>query len=84
MSFESIIGITAALLCTISFLPQVIKVIKTKKTRDLSLLTLSAFSLGVFLWFIYGFLIGKIPVILANGVTLLLVLLILISKIRYG
>jgi len=84
MNIEFIIGLTAGILCTVSFLPQVIKAIRTKQTKDLSLITFSIFSLGVSLWFIYGFLIRKTPIILANGVTLILVILILIFKIRYG
>lgn len=84
MNFEFIIGLIAGLLCTISFLPQVIKIIKTRHTKDLSLITFSIFSLGVFLWLIYGILIEKLPVILANGITLILVIIILVLKIRYG
>lgn len=84
MSLEVLIGSIAGLLCTISFLPQVIKVIRTKNTEDLSLATFSIFSMGVFLWLIYGILIGKIPIILANGITLILVIIILTLKIRYG
>lgn len=84
MSLEVLIGSSAGLLCTISFLPQVIKVIRTKNTEDLSFATFSIFSMGVFLWLIYGILIGKIPIILANGITLILVIIILTLKIRYG
>ncbi|MDI6889749.1 MAG: SemiSWEET transporter [Thermodesulfovibrionales bacterium] len=84
MSVEFLIGLIAGLLCTISFLPQVIKVIRTKNTEALSLATFSIFSMGVFLWLIYGILIGKIPIILANGITLILVIIILTLKIRYG
>jgi len=81
---ELIIGLIAGLLCTISFLPQVIKAIKTKRTKDLSLITFSLFSVGVFLWLVYGIMIEKLPVILANGLTLLLIISLLVSKIKYG
>ncbi|HAW50311.1 TPA: hypothetical protein DCX16_05125 [bacterium] len=81
---EFTIGIAAAFLCTVSFIPQVIKVLKTKHTKDLSLLAFSVLCLGVFLWFIYGFLIGKTPVILANGIVFILVIIIIIAKIKYG
>lgn len=74
----------AAVLTTISFLPQVIKVQKTKHTGDLSLVMYAVFSFGIFLWIIYGFLMHAVPVILANSVTLLLALYILFLKIRYG
>jgi MtN3 and saliva related transmembrane protein len=78
-----IIGIVAGILCTFSFLPQVLRIYKTKQTKDLSLLTFSIFSLGVFLWFIYGLLMQEFPIIFANAVTLLLALLIVAMKIRY-
>jgi len=79
-----IIGILAGILCTISFLPQVIRIFKTKHTKDLSLITFAGFALGVVLWLIYGILIKEIPIILANAATLILVLLIVLMKIKYG
>lgn len=79
-----IIGLAAGGLTTIAFLPQVIKVFKTKKAKDLSLITFSVFSLGIFLWLIYGLLIQDPPVIIANAVTLILALLIVIMRIKYG
>jgi MtN3 and saliva related transmembrane protein len=81
---DFIIGLLAGILCTISFLPQVIKIFKTKQAGDLSLATFLILSLGVFLWLIYGFLIKQIPIILANGSILVLALLILAMKIKYG
>jgi len=65
-------------------LPQVVKIFRTKQTKDLSLITFSMLSMGVFLWLIYGILIKEFPVIAANSVTLILALLIVIMKIKYG
>ncbi|MBW2301993.1 MAG: SemiSWEET transporter [Deltaproteobacteria bacterium] len=79
-----IIGLAAGILCTLSFLPQVVKIFRTKQTKDLSLITFSMLSMGVFLWLIYGILIKEFPVIAANSVTLILALLIVIMKIKYG
>lgn len=79
-----IIGILAGILCTISFIPQIVKIIKTKQAKDLSLATFSLFACGVFFWFIYGIMIKQVPVILANGVTLGLIAIILTAKIKYG
>ena len=79
----NLIGIFAGVLTTISFLPQVVRVIRTKSTRDISFGMYLIFSTGVFLWFVYGVLIGSLPVILANGITFLLATVILILKIRY-
>jgi MtN3 and saliva related transmembrane protein len=79
-----VIGIAAAILTTVSFVPQLIRILRTKHTKDLSLLTFSLFFLGVFLWLIYGMLIKELPVILANAATLIVALLILINKVKYG
>ena len=77
-------GYFAAVLTTVAFLPQLIKTIKTKKADDVSLLTLIMFIFGVGSWIIYGFKISSFPIVMANVITLLLNLLILISKIYYG
>lgn len=77
------IGFFAAICTTIAFLPQAIKVYQTKSTKDISLLMFLIFTIGVLSWLIYGFIINDYPVILANSVTLILSLFILIYKIRY-
>ncbi|MBN3039936.1 MAG: SemiSWEET transporter [Candidatus Omnitrophica bacterium] len=78
-----LIGTLAGVLCTLSFLPQVLKVFKTKKVEDLSLVTFVLFALGVFLWLVYGLIIKELPIILANIATLILVLLIVLMKLKY-
>ena len=78
-----ILGIMAGTLTTISFVPQVIKVYKTKNAKDLSMTTFCIFSCGVFLWLVYGIARLDLAIILANGVTLILVFLIIAMKIRY-
>ena len=78
------IGFLAAILTTISFVPQVYQVHKTKKTQDLSLGMLFLFTSGVFLWLIYGTLLRAWPIIIANLVTFLLTLYILTMKIKLG
>jgi len=83
MDYVEIIGLIAAFLTTGSFLPQAIKVIKTKNTSDLSLSMYSMFAGGVCLWLAYGFLIDSLPIIIANVVTLMLSGTILFMKIRY-
>ena len=79
-----IFGYIAAILTTAAFLPQLIKTLKTKKAEDVSLVTLIMFILGVLCWIIYGYKISSIPILLANLITLLLNLLILISKIYFS
>ena len=78
-----ILGIMAGTLTTVAFIPQVIRIYRTKVAKDLSIVTFSIFSCGVFLWLIYGIETGEWPIILANGVTLLLIFAIIAMKIRY-
>ncbi|NPV50346.1 MAG: SemiSWEET transporter [Candidatus Methanofastidiosum sp.] len=83
MDYTSIIGLTAAFLTTVSSLPQVIKTIKLKETRDISFWMWTFLSLGIFLWLIYGIFRNDLPIILANGISLFLVLIVLGLKIKY-
>lgn len=77
------IGSIAGVLTTLAFIPQVIKVIKTKDTKSLSLGMYSMQVLGVLLWLIHGFVIGDMALIIANAVTFCLSLIILVYKIIY-
>ena len=79
-----IFGYIAAILTTAAFLPQLIKTLKTKKAEDVSLVTLIMFIVVVLCWIIYGYKISSIPILLANLITLLLNLMILISKIYFS
>lgn len=78
-----IIGYFAAILTTLSFLPQAIKTIKTKDTSGISLIMYSMFTIGVLGWLIYGFIKNDIPIFIANLVTLSLAGVILSLKIKY-
>jgi MtN3 and saliva related transmembrane protein len=77
-------GYIAAILTTAAFLPQLIKTLKTKKAEDVSLVTLIMFICGVGSWIIYGYKISSLPILIANIITLILNLFILISKIHYS
>lgn len=77
------IGLLAGTLTTIAFVPQAVKIWKTKHARDLSLGMFAIFSSGVLLWLWYGIEIGATPIIVANAVTLGLSLTILFFKMRY-
>ena len=80
----NIFGYFAALLTTAAFLPQLIKTLKTKKADDVSLTTLIMFITGVLSWIIYGYAISSKPILIANLITLILNLMILISKIYFS
>ena len=79
-----IVGILAGVLCTVSFLPQAIKIFKTKRAGDLSLITFVALCFGILLCLIYGIMIKELPIILANAAMLVLALLIVVMKIKYS
>ena len=79
----NIVGFAAGALTTIAFVPQVIKIWRSKSASDISLGTFAIFSFGVTMWLLYGIQLGAVPIILANAVTLLLSLTILFFKIKY-
>lgn len=82
MDFTFIIGNIAAVLTSVSFLPQAIKIIKTKDTKSISLPMYIMFVIGIALWLVYGFMRDDMPLILANIVTLTLSGLILGFKVK--
>lgn len=84
MDYIVIIGLIAGTCTTISLLPQVIKTLRMKETRDISLSMYVILAIGLFLWIIYGSLFGSLPIILANTFSLILAVIVLILKIKYG
>ncbi len=78
-----ILGYIAGAMTTISFIPQVVRTWKTKSTKDISLAMFILFCLGVATWMIYGIILNSWPIIIANGVVLVLGLNILVMKIVY-
>ncbi|PKM45872.1 MAG: hypothetical protein CVV05_06355 [Gammaproteobacteria bacterium HGW-Gammaproteobacteria-1] len=83
MDAANLLGLLAGTLTTAAFLPQVIKTWRSRSAGDISLVMFALFSLGVLLWIVYGFSVGAVPVIVANVITLLLSITILVFKIRY-
>jgi MtN3 and saliva related transmembrane protein len=83
MNLTDLIGTLAAILTTISFLPQALHTFRTKDVRGISLGMYSAFTLGVAMWLVYGLLLGAWPVVIANVITLALASAILVMKLRY-
>lgn len=84
MEWIPLIGYLAASLTTLSFLPQVIKVISTRNTQGISGLMYVMFVCGLVMWLIYGVMIEDTAVSMANLLTLLFALPILIIKLRRG
>jgi len=83
MDYIIIVGMIAAFLSTVSSLPQVIKTIKLKETKDISFWMWAFIAVGIFLWLVYGLLKKDLPIILANGISLFLVSIVLGLKIKY-
>lgn len=78
------IGSVAAVITTLAWLPQIVKVLRERQARDISLATNTALAVGVFLWIVYGLAIGSVPVIVSNAVTFLFIALIVGLKLRFG
>jgi len=84
MSIEILVSAAAATLTTAAFLPQALHIIRYKDTRAISLLMYVAFATGVSLWLLFGLLIGNLPIIISNAITLGLALAIVAMKLKYG
>jgi MtN3 and saliva related transmembrane protein len=83
MDAITIIGLIAALFTTVSLLPQLIKVYKTKSTKDISTGMFTLFGAGVLLWFVYGVFVNDLPIIVANSLAFIQAAVILFFKARY-
>ena len=83
MPLTDFIGYVAAGLTTLSFVPQVWHTFSTRDVRGISLGMYSAFTVGIALWLVYGLLLGAWPIVLANGITLVLAMAILAMKLRF-
>jgi MtN3 and saliva related transmembrane protein len=83
MMWVELIGFIAAIFTTAAGLPQLIKIIKTKHTQDISLALIAVFCIGLFLWMIYGILINSWPLIIEDAVTLTIWMAILYYKLKY-
>ena len=76
------IGYAAALLTTASYVPQVLRVWRTRSTKDISLRMLLILMAGLGLWLVYGIGIGELPLVVANAISLALAGFIVFFKLR--
>lgn len=81
---QETLGLIAGTLTTASFVPQVWKIWTTRSARDLSWAMVAVFTLGTFLWLIYGIVAGSMSIMVANTFTFLLSGAICIMKGRFG
>jgi MtN3 and saliva related transmembrane protein len=77
------LGYAAALLTTAAYVPQLVRVLRLRSARDISLPTFMMFAIGVFFWLLYGLYTGSRPIIASNSVTLVLAVSIVVLKLRY-
>jgi MtN3 and saliva related transmembrane protein len=78
------VGYIAAFCTTIAFVPQIVRVLKLRSAREISLGMALIFSFGVIMWLVYGLMLHSWPVIIANAATLLLSVSLVILKLYYG
>ena len=83
MEFITIIGLIATIITTISLFPQLLKILKTKSTKDISMVMYSVFCVGVFLWIVYGVLLSDSPIMIANTLAFTQGVIILLLKLKY-
>lgn len=84
MELVTAVGLLAGTLTTIAYVPQVVKSWRTGSTADISLTMFAIMVWGVMLWLIYGAFVRDIPIVIANGATLLLAGTVLVLKIKNG
>jgi MtN3 and saliva related transmembrane protein len=81
--FAELIGLLAGSCTTISLLPQLLRIWRSKSARDISLAMFTVFGIGILLWLVYGISVRSPAVIATNAASLLLVLAILALSVRY-
>lgn len=84
MSFTEILGLAAGFFITVSFVPQILRVVKLRSAREISVLFTLTQLLGLALWLSYGIILSLLPVILTNLILTLFVLMLLGAKLKYG
>ena len=83
MDIVETLGFAAGFLTTIAFIPQVVKIWRTKSARDVSLPAFATFTVGIAVWVAYGVLKGAPSIVVWNVVTMALAIAILVMKVRY-
>lgn len=83
MDTITLVGFVAGTLTTAAYIPQVVRSWRLKETKDISLSMLVLYAAGVSLWLVYGIWVNALPVIAANGISLVLILVLLGIKLRY-
>jgi MtN3 and saliva related transmembrane protein len=83
MDMVETLGLAAGFLTTVAYVPQVAKIWRSKSAKDVSLRTFLALTVGIAAWLVYGILKHDLPLVLWNGVTLVLSGAILAMKLKF-
>jgi MtN3 and saliva related transmembrane protein len=83
-SIVDAVGMIGAVLTTVCWLPQAIKIVRSRETRAISLIGTVVLTIGIVFWLVYGLALVDWPLILSNIVTLALLLVILGLKLKHG
>ena len=83
MDIINLVGAAGGIVSSVTFLPQVIKIWKTKSAKDLSMGTLLFLVLNVSLWLLYGILTDLYPIIIKNGIVLSMVFIMVYFKLTF-
>jgi len=80
---DDALGFVAGTLTTIAFVPQLLRILKTRSAHDISWWMFGILIAGIVMWLWYGIRVDALPVIIANAVTLALAVAIVLLKRRY-
>ena len=83
MNTVDVLGLLAGSLTTVAFVPQVLRVWRTRSTSDISMPMYAVFTSGTMTWLLYGLALGALPVILANVITTGLAASVIVMKLRF-
>ncbi len=84
MNVVEVFGSIGAACTTLSFVPQVLQIWKTRSAKDVSLPMYLMFIVGIICWLVYGLMLNAWPIIIANVVTIVLALAVVVMKLRWG
>jgi MtN3 and saliva related transmembrane protein len=82
MNLAEIVGVGAAILTTAAFVPQAVKIVRTRETAAISLAMYAMFTAGIALWGVYGVMTWQWAIIIANAITFVLAATILTIKVK--
>jgi MtN3 and saliva related transmembrane protein len=84
MDLTEVTGLTAGIFTASSLVPQIIKTIKEKKAKEISIGMLLVLMLGVALWVVYGIMRHDFPIIITNSFSLLMNITTLYLRFKYN